>query len=130
MKIGLLGTAGDKGAPVPAELANVVDQGTHLALYSSRISIFAYTPVEFAIQQLNYLNTGLRAAADGCDAIVYVSMADYGIAALRSAVSVPVIGAGEAALKLGARSALDSRSSLSGRNRPISSITTICTGTA
>lgn len=101
MKIGLLGTAGDKGASVPAELAEIVNSGTQLSLYPSRISIFAYTPAEFAIQQINYLDTGLRAAADGCDALAYVSVADYGISALRSAVSIPVIGSGEAALKFG-----------------------------
>lgn len=101
MKIGLLGTAADSEGVVPNELIEVVDQGTELALYAAKISIFAYTPVEFAIQQLNYLETGLRAAADDCDALVYVSMADYGISALRSAVDIPVIGAGEATFKFG-----------------------------
>lgn len=101
MKIGLLGTAGDKGGSVPIELTNVVSQGTELALYPASISIFAYTPAEFAIQQINYMDAGMRAAADGCDVLVYVTVADYGIAALRSAVDIPVIGSGEAALKFG-----------------------------
>lgn len=102
MKIGLIGAAGARGTEIPDELKAIVSPETELQLYPARISIFAYTPVEFAIQQINYLDTGLRAAADGCDALVYNTASDYGIAALRASVGIPVVGAGEAPLRFGA----------------------------
>jgi allantoin racemase len=95
MKIGLLTASGGPDAPVPPHLLAAVGPGTTLALYPVRLATFAYSPAEFLVQQVNFVEAGLRAAADGCDRIVYVSVADYGIAALRALVDVPVIGAGE-----------------------------------
>ncbi|WP_088651442.1 aspartate/glutamate racemase family protein [Marinibacterium profundimaris] len=101
MKIGLLGTAADRPGHVPPELAAVVHPDTQLEMYPVTAAIFAHTPVELAMQQVNYLEAGLRAARDGCDAIVCVSTADYAVAVLRETLDIPVIGAGEAALTFG-----------------------------
>lgn len=93
MKIGLLTAS---GAEIPPHLLDVVGPQTQLDSYPVRIATFAYSPAEFLIQQVNFVEAGLRAAADGCDRIVYVSVADYGIEALRALVDIPVVGAGEA----------------------------------
>lgn len=93
MKIGLLSAS---AAEMPPHLPDAVGPQTRLASYPVRIATFAYSPAEFLIQQVNFVEAGLRAAADGCDRIVYVSVADYGIEALRSLVDIPVIGAAEA----------------------------------
>jgi allantoin racemase len=100
MKIGVLGSYGDS---VPPEVLAVIGHGVTAAFYKPRVAAFAFSPAEFAIQQLSYLETGLRAAADGCDAIVYNSCSDYGIEALRASVAVPVVGAGEAMLAVAAQ---------------------------
>lgn len=99
MKIAVLGSYGDT---VPPEVEAVLGEGVSVAFYKPRIPVFAFSPTEFVIQELSYLETGLRAAADGCDAIAYNSCSDYGIEALRAAVAIPVIGAGETMLTLAA----------------------------
>ena len=55
MKIGLLGTAADRPGHVPPELAAVVHPDTQLEMYPVTAAIFAHTPVELAMQQVNYL---------------------------------------------------------------------------
>jgi allantoin racemase len=52
---------------------------------------------------LGYVDAAQSAAAAGCDALFINSMADYGIDAMRAAVDIPVVGAGEAALREGGR---------------------------
>jgi allantoin racemase len=101
MKIGLIGAtqAAVAGLGAPAELAAIAAPGTVIQAYATRGAIFAHTPVEFALQQINYLDTALRAAADGCDALILNSFSDYGLAAIRAAVSIPVVGAAEATLR-------------------------------
>lgn len=61
------------------------------------------TPVsdaELETADLLYLEAGLRAAADGVDAIFVNSVLDYGVEALRAASGLPAVGAGEAAIAL------------------------------
>ena len=49
------------------------------------------------------LDAGATAEAEGYDAVCSFSMSDSGVAALRSRLSIPVIGAGQAALALAAQ---------------------------
>jgi allantoin racemase len=104
MKIGLVGAtqAAVAGLGAPPELAAVAAPGTVIQAYRTAMPIFAHTQVEFAIQALNYLDAGVAAVADGCDALVINSFSDYGIAALQSALAVPVVGAAEATLRFAA----------------------------
>ena len=95
MKIGLLGAAGR----APRELTAVAAPGTIIQSYPRRGSVFARTQVEFAIQHLNYLDIALTAAADGCDALVSNTFSDYGLAAMKAAVPIPVVGAAEATMR-------------------------------
>ena len=50
------------------------------------------------MQAIGHLEAGLRAAGDGVDAVVIDSVGDYGLAALKSALAIPAVGAGEAGM--------------------------------
>lgn len=104
MKIGLVGTAFRRDDPtaIPAELKSVLAAGTEICIYPPRLSMFPNNPLDLAIQEIGYLETGIAAAQDGCDGIVLNSVGDYGIAALKSATRRAVIGAGECGLRLAA----------------------------
>ena len=101
MRIGLVGAtqAAVAGLGAPAELAAVAAPGTVIEAFPTRMPIFAHTPLEFAMQALNTTEAGIAAASAGCDALVINSFSDYGIAALKAAVDIPVIGAAEATLR-------------------------------
>jgi allantoin racemase len=101
MKIGLIGAtqAPVAGLAAPAELLAIAVPGTEIAVFPTRMPIFAHTEVEFAMQALNNLDAGLAAQAAGCDAVVINSVSDYGIAALASALDIPVIGSAEATFR-------------------------------
>jgi allantoin racemase len=95
--VGILGgSARDMG--VPAHLAALVAPDTSAAVFASRIAAFATTAYDRLVVDVAYVETAQRAAVAGCDAIYIDSFADYGIAAMRAVLDVPVIGSGEAAL--------------------------------
>jgi allantoin racemase len=58
----------------------------------------ASDPLRLALKDLVYVEAAVRAEAAGCDAIFVNTVADYGVELMRSAVSIPVVGAGEAAI--------------------------------
>lgn len=100
MRIGLIGTPHDplrRGGPA-AELAPLLPEGAAFRGYPSRVPAFPYTPVEQALQQIGHLDAALTAADDGCAALVIDSLGDYGLAAIRAALAIPVVGAGEAGM--------------------------------
>lgn len=100
MKIGLVGAtqAAVAGLGAPRELAAIAAPGTEIQAFPTRMPVFAHTPLEFAMQALNTVEAGVAAAA-GCDALVINSFSDYGIAALKAAVDIPVVGSAEATLR-------------------------------
>lgn len=104
MKIGIIGTAFRRSDPtaVPDELAGVLSPGTEVVVYPPMLSAFPHNPFDLKLQEIGYIEAGLRAAEDGCDAIVLNTVGDYGAAALRSGVRVPVVAAGEAGLHVAA----------------------------
>lgn len=53
---------------------------------------------DMALAELGMLEAGLEAEADGYDAVCIDTMSDSGAAALRSELSIPVIGPGRAAI--------------------------------
>lgn len=59
----------------------------------------ATDPVRLAIKDLVYLDAALRAEREGFDGIFVNTVADYGIDLMRAAVGIPVVGAGEAAIR-------------------------------
>src|SRR3546814_2824571 len=52
--------------------------------------------------ELAYVEAGLRAQAEGFDAIMIGPVADYGMRQLRSVVSIPVVGAGQSSMQVAA----------------------------
>ena len=99
MRISILGS-GTASRQLPAHFTAVVPQGAELELelVNPRLSLFAATPYERLLVDVGYADAALQAAQSGCDAILINSFADYGLDAARAALTVPVIGAGEAAL--------------------------------
>ncbi|NBC35164.1 hypothetical protein GTZ99_01165 [Novosphingobium sp. FSY-8] len=108
LAIGLIGTPRAIGAP-RRELAAGLPDGYRLTAWPSRVGVFPATPVERAMQDIGHLEAGIAATRAGCAALVIDSLADYGLAALRAAVPVPVVGAGEAGLAAVAQAAGDGR---------------------
>src|SRR6185369_9465627 len=63
-------------------LAPHAPEGVELVIYPPRIGAFPHTPYDRLLVDLAHVDAGERAAADGVDAI-------------RAAVDIPVVGAGE-----------------------------------
>lgn len=103
MLIGLVGTPRSIDPNVRPELLADLPQGTVLRGWPSRIGLFPSSPVERDMQAIGHLEAGLRAVEGGARALVLDTLGDYGLEALRSAVSVPVTGAGEAGMAAAAR---------------------------
>jgi allantoin racemase len=76
-------------------LAEHAPEGVELALYPPRIAAFPHTPYDRLFVDLAHVDAAERAVADGVDAILIDSTCDWGIEAIRAAVDVPVVGAGE-----------------------------------
>jgi allantoin racemase len=102
MKIGVIGS-GTASRELPSHLSGFGGDDVEAVIVNPRLSAFAATPYERLVVDVGYVDAGQAGAADGCDALFINSMADYGIDALRAAVDVPVVGAGEAALREGGR---------------------------
>ena len=100
MKIGIIGS-GSASTELPPHFHTEAAQwaGAEITLIQPRLSMFAFTPYERLLVDLGYVDAAQSAAQAACDAILINSFADYGIDAARSAVPVPIMGAGEAALR-------------------------------
>jgi allantoin racemase len=81
-------------APRPY-LDALIPAGVELVTYPPRIPLFPHTPYERLLIEVAHVDAAERAAADGVDAIVIDSTCDWGIEAIRAAVDIPVVGAGE-----------------------------------
>ena len=60
------------------------------------------SPYEWTLADAFVLDAGIEAHAEGYDAICSFSMSDSGVAALRSRLSIPVLGAAQSAFSLAA----------------------------
>ncbi|WP_176593423.1 aspartate/glutamate racemase family protein [Sphingobium sp. EM0848] len=58
------------------------------------------SPYELALADSFVLDAGVSAEADGCDVVCSFSMSDSGLSALRSRLSIPVVGAAQSAFAL------------------------------
>ncbi|MCU0758975.1 MAG: aspartate/glutamate racemase family protein [Steroidobacteraceae bacterium] len=102
VRIGVLGS-GTASRELPAHLAAYAGPGLAPVIVNPRLSAFAATPYERLLVDVGYVDAAESAPARGCDALFINSMADYGLDAMRAVVPVPVVGAGEAALREGGR---------------------------
>lgn len=69
-------------------------------LIETKLSIFPGTPYQRGLVALGYVEAGIRAQDQGCDGVFINTFGDYGITELKSALRIPVVGAGEASLTL------------------------------
>lgn len=76
-----------------------IGSGVEITRVVMRVPGFARNPYDRFFVALGHIDAAERAMADGCDAIYLDTFPDYGIAEIRSAVPVPVIGAGEEGIK-------------------------------
>jgi len=101
MRIAVLGS-GTSAKTLPAHLTELATPEVSPVLVDPRLSAFALTPYEWLIVDLGYVDAAQAAERSGFDAVYINSFADYGIAAARAALAIPVIGAGEATLRAAA----------------------------
>ncbi|MBU3671202.1 MAG: hypothetical protein FGM43_01545 [Sinobacteraceae bacterium] len=100
MRISILGS-GTASRELPAHFSAMAQRSAELelTLVNPRLSLFAATAYERLLVDLGFVDAALQAAQNGSDAILINSFADYGLNAARAALTVPLIGAGEAALR-------------------------------
>ncbi|MDF1606507.1 aspartate/glutamate racemase family protein [Nocardioides sp. YIM 152315] len=77
---------------LPAQPGVTVDE------IETLVSVRPVDPMDLLLSDVAYAEAGLRAAAHGYDGIVIGALPDYGAAAVRAAVDVPVMGCGQASL--------------------------------
>jgi allantoin racemase len=84
----------------PAEIAAIAAPHVQPELIETRLSLFPGTPFERGVGALGYIEAGIRAQDEGFDAVFINTVGDYGIDELKSALRIPVVGAGEAAMTM------------------------------
>lgn len=100
-RIAVLGS-GTRAAVMPPHLTELANAHYVPQLIDSRLPAFAGNPYDRLVVDLAYVEMAQRAQASACAAIFINTYADYGIAAMRAAVTIPVVGAGEAAMTIAA----------------------------
>jgi len=100
-RIAILG--GDAGRTHPlAPLDEVRSPGFSSTLISPRLKVFPHTPYERGLAVIAYLEAAIAAERAGFDAVMINTLGDYGIDEMKSALRIPVVGAGEATIALSA----------------------------
>jgi allantoin racemase len=84
----------------PKEITVVAGGGFRPELVEPRFGAFPRTPYDRGLAAIGNIDAGIAAEADGFSALFLNTFGDYGVAELRSALHIPVIGAGEAAMML------------------------------
>ncbi|MBM3491717.1 MAG: hypothetical protein FJX68_14985 [Alphaproteobacteria bacterium] len=88
----------NRGYGVPAE---VMAAGVEAPVVETHLPVFPANRLEHKLIELSTIEGGLAAAA-GADGIFINTVGDYGLAGLRSALRIPVVGAGQAGMHLAA----------------------------
>jgi allantoin racemase len=100
MRIAILGSGTAEREALPAAIAALAAPPFEPVLINTRVSAFAFTQADRALVDLVHLDAAIGAEQDGFDAVFVNTFADYGLAAMKSALRIPVVGAGEAGLQL------------------------------
>jgi allantoin racemase len=98
MRIATLVSKGqrNRGYAPPREL---VGAGFATDVVETRAPVFPHTQLEHLLIQASTADGGLAAAQAGYDAIFINTFGDYGLDALRAALRIPVVGAGQATMQ-------------------------------
>jgi allantoin racemase len=99
-RIAVIGTgaASAGNAAAPKEITAVAGALFAPALIETKLSVFPGTPFQRGLAAVGYIEAGIRAQDEGFDAVFINTFGDYGIDELKSALRIPVVGAGEAAM--------------------------------
>lgn len=89
----------NRGYAPPPEL---VGAGFTNEVVETRAPVFPHTQLEHLLIQASTTEGGLAAARAGYDAIFINTFGDYGLDALRAALRIPVVGAGQATMQAAA----------------------------
>jgi len=105
MKIAVIGTGFRReGSDVPPrQIADIAGLGFEPRLVEQRLPAFPINQVNHNLIEVSTIEAGLRAADAGFDAVFINTVGDYGLGALRSALRIPVIGAGQATMHAAAQ---------------------------
>ncbi len=99
-KIAVIGTGfrrtGDNTPP--KEILDIRSDGFEPLLIETRLPAFPVNEINRHMAEIANIEAGLRADAEGFDAVFINTVGDYGLSALRSGVRIPVIGAGQATM--------------------------------
>ena len=79
-------------------LTAVVSDRIELEEVPTRLGVFARTVADRALVDIDYLDAAVRAEREGVDAVFVNTFADYNLAAMKSALDIPVVGAGESTM--------------------------------
>ena len=105
MKIAVIGSGyratGDDTPP--PEIGGVAAPGFEPRLVEQRLPAFPLNQINRTLSELAVIEAGLRAAERGFEAVFINTVGDYGLASLRSGLSIPVIGAGQATMHAAAQ---------------------------
>ena len=101
-KVAIIGTgAGYTGEKVPpAPIAAIAEPAFVPELVEPRLRSRSRTPFDRGMTALGYLDCAIEAEKNGYDAVFINTFGDYGIDEMKSALSIPVVGAGEATMSL------------------------------
>ena len=101
-KIAVMGTGagytGKKDPPAP--IAEIAGSGFLPELVEARLRSRSHTPYDRGMTAMGYLDCAIQAQKSGYDAVFINTFGDYGIDEMKSALSIPVVGAGEATMSM------------------------------
>jgi allantoin racemase len=78
--------------------ADLIAPGYEVELVETEISVYPVDPASLLLSDIAYLEAAMRAQRDGFDGVLIGAGADYGLAAMRAALDIPVVGCGQAGL--------------------------------
>jgi allantoin racemase len=98
--LAVIGTGTGPGLTLspPPQIVEVAAAGFRPGLVDPRRLVFPGTLFEHALTALCHIDAGIEAYRAGYKGVFINTVGDYGIDALRSALPIPVVGAGEAAI--------------------------------
>ncbi len=80
----------------------IISPGFEVDFETTRFPVWPDNYVDYHLVQLTILEAGMRAEREGFDAVFVCDSTDLGLAELRSALTIPVVGGGSATLYVAA----------------------------
>jgi allantoin racemase len=81
---------------------SAISPGFETGFVQSVAAPFPGDPVNLMLTEISTIEAAMRAQREGYDGVLIGALADYGLAAARTAVDIPVVGCGQASLLIAA----------------------------